>query len=231
MPQSAGAHTAQTPNPGCSAVQLAVRGRAPPTRAQLVPCESQKPVYVVYDRVCTGFYLSFPPTIRNNFLALRASWHRRRKGMRMTGRACGAHAGRLMAQKRRGRAGVAVVPGMLRRASTRAVQMGFFTRLDGIPEPPSGYIPPEGASRNTWANIYKNKGRIDYCVQQFGVSCAPACLRAAWSAWVSCGRLRSTSPVAPAATRPEQGTGRLSVGLTKLGNGRVWWDFSCCAQA
>ena len=108
----------------------------------------------------------------------------------MTGRACGAHAGRLMAQKRRGRAGVAVGLGMLRRASTRAVQMGFFTRLDGIPEPPSGYIPPEGASRNTWANIYKNKGRIDYCVQQFGVSSAPACLRAAWSAWVSCGRLR-----------------------------------------
>lgn len=46
--------------------------------------------------------------------------------------------------------------------------MGFFTRLDGIPEPPAGYIPPEGSSRNTWANIYKNKGRIDYCVQQFG---------------------------------------------------------------
>ena len=48
----------------------------------------------------------------------------------------------------------------------------LFARLDGIPEPPSGYIPPQGASRNTWANIYKNKGRIDYCVQQFGVSSA-----------------------------------------------------------
>ena len=55
----------------------------------------------------------------------------------------------------------------------------LFARLDGIPEPPSGYIPPQGASRNTWANIYKNKGRIDYCVQQFGVSSAsPLCLAA-----------------------------------------------------
>ena len=147
----------------------------------------------------------------------------------MTGRACGAHAGRLMAQRRRGRAGVAVGPGMLRRASTRAVQMGFFTRLDGIPEPPSGYIPPEGASRNTWANIYKNKGRIDYCVQQFGVSSAPPCLHAAWSAWVSCGRLRSTSSGAPVVTRPEQGTGRLSVGLN---TSRKWTGlvghFSLC---
>ena len=55
----------------------------------------------------------------------------------------------------------------------------LFARLDGIPEPPSGYIPPQGASRNTWANIYKNKGRIDYCVQQFGVSSAsPLCVAA-----------------------------------------------------
>jgi len=46
----------------------------------------------------------------------------------------------------------------------------LFSRLDGIPEPPEGYVPPLGSSRNTWANIYKNKGRIDYCVQQFGVS-------------------------------------------------------------
>jgi len=45
-------------------------------------------------------------------------------------------------------------------------------RLDaagGIPEPPAGYVSPLGASRNTWTNIYKNKGRIDYCVQQFAV--------------------------------------------------------------
>ena len=27
--------------------------------------------------------------------------------------------------------------------------------------------PPIGASANTWANIYKNKQRIDYCVDQF----------------------------------------------------------------
>ena len=39
----------------------------------------------------------------------------------------------------------------------------------GIPEPPNGYVPPMGSSRNTWTNIYKNKGRIDYCVQQFQV--------------------------------------------------------------
>jgi len=48
--------------------------------------------------------------------------------------------------------------------------MGMFMKLEGIPEPPSGYVPPLGSSRNTWTNIYKNKGRIDYCVQQFGVS-------------------------------------------------------------
>jgi len=52
--------------------------------------------------------------------------------------------------------------------------MGMFMKLEGIPEPPSGYVPPLGSSRNTWTNIYKNKGRIDYCVQQFGVSvCCP----------------------------------------------------------
>mmetsp|Transcript_62079 Transcript_62079/g.166591 ORF Transcript_62079/g.166591 Transcript_62079/m.166591 type:complete len:82 (-) Transcript_62079:155-400(-) len=45
----------------------------------------------------------------------------------------------------------------------------MFVRLDGIPEPPAGYVPPLGASRSTWTNIYKNKGRIDYCVQQFEV--------------------------------------------------------------
>jgi hypothetical protein len=46
----------------------------------------------------------------------------------------------------------------------------MFIRLNGIPEPPEGYVPPLGSSRETWTNIYKNKGRIDYCVQQFGVS-------------------------------------------------------------
>ena len=50
----------------------------------------------------------------------------------------------------------------------------MFMRLDeaasgGIPRPPAGYVPPMGSSRNTWTNIYKNKGRIDYCVQQFQV--------------------------------------------------------------
>ncbi len=45
----------------------------------------------------------------------------------------------------------------------------MFVKLDGIPEPPAGYVPPLGASRSTWTNIYKNKGRIDYCVQQFEV--------------------------------------------------------------
>eukprot|EP00960_Hanusia_phi_P035497 751750-Hanusia_phi.AAC.2 len=47
----------------------------------------------------------------------------------------------------------------------------MFFKLEGIPEPPAGYVPPLGSSRNTWTNIYKNKGRIDYCVQQFDVSC------------------------------------------------------------
>eukprot|EP00960_Hanusia_phi_P041109 754827-Hanusia_phi.AAC.16 len=36
-----------------------------------------------------------------------------------------------------------------------------------IPGPPAGWVPPIGASANTWANIYKNKQRIDYCVDQF----------------------------------------------------------------
>ena len=52
----------------------------------------------------------------------------------------------------------------------RCVCAAMFFKLDGIPEPPEGYVPPLGSSRNTWTNIYKNKGRIDYCVQQFGVS-------------------------------------------------------------
>ena len=36
-----------------------------------------------------------------------------------------------------------------------------------IPGPPAGWIPPIGASTNTWANIYENKQRIDYCTDQF----------------------------------------------------------------
>ena len=36
-----------------------------------------------------------------------------------------------------------------------------------IPGPPAGWVPPIGASTNNWANIYKNKQRIDYCVDQF----------------------------------------------------------------
>ena len=36
-----------------------------------------------------------------------------------------------------------------------------------IPGPPAGWVPPIGASSNTWANIYKNKQRMDYCVDQF----------------------------------------------------------------
>ena len=55
----------------------------------------------------------------------------------------------------------------------RCVCAAMFFKLDGIPEPPEGYVPPLGSSRNTWTNIYKNKGRIDYCVQQFGVCCPP----------------------------------------------------------
>jgi hypothetical protein len=35
-----------------------------------------------------------------------------------------------------------------------------------IPGPPAGWIPPIGASTNTWANIYKNKQRMDYCTDQ-----------------------------------------------------------------
>jgi hypothetical protein len=38
-----------------------------------------------------------------------------------------------------------------------------------IPGPPAGWIPPIGASTNTWANIYKNKQRIDYCTDQVRV--------------------------------------------------------------
>ncbi len=36
-----------------------------------------------------------------------------------------------------------------------------------IQPPPPSYIPPLGASRATWPNIMKNKGNIDYCVDQF----------------------------------------------------------------
>ena len=58
-------------------------------------------------------------------------------------------------------------------SSERVLCTGMFVKLNGIPEPPSGYVPPLGASLATWTNIYKNKGRIDYCVQQFGVSPQP----------------------------------------------------------
>ena len=50
----------------------------------------------------------------------------------------------------------------------------MFIRLYGIPEPPEGYVPSMGSSSETWTNIYKNKGRIDYCMQQFGVQCLVA---------------------------------------------------------
>jgi hypothetical protein len=35
------------------------------------------------------------------------------------------------------------------------------------PLPPPEYIPPLGASINTWPNIVKNKETIDFCVDQF----------------------------------------------------------------
>ncbi len=35
------------------------------------------------------------------------------------------------------------------------------------PEPPPEYIPPIGASINTWPNIVKNKENIDFCVGEF----------------------------------------------------------------
>ena len=34
----------------------------------------------------------------------------------------------------------------------------------GIPNPPDAYIPPIGASVNTWPNIYNNLLDIDFCV-------------------------------------------------------------------
>lgn len=36
-----------------------------------------------------------------------------------------------------------------------------------IPPPSPTWIPPLGASRRTWANVYKNKSNIDYCVAEF----------------------------------------------------------------
>ena len=39
--------------------------------------------------------------------------------------------------------------------------------VSGPVDPPPTYIPPLGASRATWPNILKNKGNIDYCVDQF----------------------------------------------------------------
>mmetsp|Transcript_55984 Transcript_55984/g.137234 ORF Transcript_55984/g.137234 Transcript_55984/m.137234 type:complete len:80 (-) Transcript_55984:526-765(-) len=48
---------------------------------------------------------------------------------------------------------------------------GSATNVQGpytiIPGPPAGWVPPAGASTNTWANIYKNKQRMDYCTDQF----------------------------------------------------------------
>jgi len=39
--------------------------------------------------------------------------------------------------------------------------------FNGVPPPPPSYVPPTGASKMTWPNIYKNLKRIDYCVDQF----------------------------------------------------------------
>ena len=39
--------------------------------------------------------------------------------------------------------------------------------LASPPDPPPEYIPPLGASINTWPNIVKNKENIDFCVGQF----------------------------------------------------------------
>mmetsp|Transcript_38764 Transcript_38764/g.32718 ORF Transcript_38764/g.32718 Transcript_38764/m.32718 type:complete len:83 (+) Transcript_38764:3-251(+) len=37
----------------------------------------------------------------------------------------------------------------------------------GIPAPPPTYVPPIGASFNTWPNVYTNLKNIDYCTDQF----------------------------------------------------------------
>ena len=39
--------------------------------------------------------------------------------------------------------------------------------LASPPDPPPEYIPPIGASINTWPNIVKNKENIDFCVGEF----------------------------------------------------------------
>ena len=33
--------------------------------------------------------------------------------------------------------------------------------------PPPSYVPPTGASYQTWPNVYMNLKNIDYCVDQF----------------------------------------------------------------
>mmetsp|Transcript_20324 Transcript_20324/g.29841 ORF Transcript_20324/g.29841 Transcript_20324/m.29841 type:complete len:86 (-) Transcript_20324:295-552(-) len=37
----------------------------------------------------------------------------------------------------------------------------------GIPNPPDDYLPPTGASPNTWPAIYNNLQNIDYCTTAF----------------------------------------------------------------
>mmetsp|Transcript_23847 Transcript_23847/g.56956 ORF Transcript_23847/g.56956 Transcript_23847/m.56956 type:complete len:95 (+) Transcript_23847:35-319(+) len=44
---------------------------------------------------------------------------------------------------------------------------GHYLYFQGIPNPPSGYVPPAGASPNTWPAIYNNLQNIDYCTENF----------------------------------------------------------------
>eukprot|EP00960_Hanusia_phi_P032286 749787-Hanusia_phi.AAC.1 len=55
-----------------------------------------------------------------------------------------------------------VVAASMRKGKTEMLEQ------DGeIPVPPPTWIPPLGASRRTWSNVYKNKSNIDYCVAEF----------------------------------------------------------------
>jgi hypothetical protein len=56
---------------------------------------------------------------------------------------------------------------VFRNLSRRATDHYLYFR--GIPNPPDAYIPPMGASHNTWPNIYNNLLNIDFCV----VICLP----------------------------------------------------------
>jgi hypothetical protein len=54
----------------------------------------------------------------------------------------------------------------LRSMLTEATPADLAPTVD-VNTPPADWLPPMGASRKTWGNVFKNKERMDFCSEQF----------------------------------------------------------------